>query len=270
MSSPGVFNVLGYIALSASTLLEALAKVARYEKRVGDLGSVETQLRGNESRILWHCRFPRQPVRRHLVEAVFAGWLGYTRWLAEDPALTPERVWFEHAGPDDPRQAREYQRLFGCPVAFNQPYSALIGDRDMLARPPRRPEAHQLGPLEEHAARHLETLGIATSLSLRVRHYLQAALGGPLPDRDQVAHAMRLNTRTLHRHLVAEGTGWRQILDSVRLERAKTRLLESRCPQAEIAADLGYADIRCFQRSFKRHTGVTPGQYRRGVDSHGE
>ncbi|HAS28872.1 MAG TPA: AraC family transcriptional regulator, partial [Alcanivorax sp.] len=51
---------------------------------------------------------------------------------------------------------------------FNQPYSALIGDRDMLARPPRRPEPHQLGPLEEHAARHLETLGIATSLSLRV------------------------------------------------------------------------------------------------------
>ena len=39
---------------------------------------------------------------------------------------------------------------------------------------------------------------------------------------------------------------------------------------SEIAADLGYADIRCFQRSFKRHTGVTPGQYRRGMDSDGE
>ena len=267
---PGVFNVLGHIALSASTLLEALAKVARYEKRVGDLGSVETRLRGNESRILWHPRFTRQPVRRHLLEAVFAGWLRYTRWLADDQTLNPERVWFEHAGPGDPQQAREYQRLFGCPVDFNQPYSALIGDRDMLARPPRRPEPHQLGPLEEHAARHLGTLGIATSLSLRVRHYLQAALGGPLPDRDQVAHALRLNTRTLHRHLLAEGTGWREILDSVRLERAKARLLESRCPQAEIAADLGYADIRCFQRSFKRHTGVTPGQYRRGMDSDGE
>ncbi|HCD75577.1 MAG TPA: AraC family transcriptional regulator, partial [Alcanivorax sp.] len=113
---PGVFNVLGYIALSASTLLEALAKVARYEKRVGDLGSVETRLRGNESRILWYPRCSRQPVRRHLVEAVFAGWLRYTRWLADDQALNPERVWFEHPGPDDPRQAGEYQRLFGCPV----------------------------------------------------------------------------------------------------------------------------------------------------------
>jgi len=264
---PGVFNVLGYIALSASTLLEALAKVARYEKRVGDLGSVETQLRGNESRILWHCRFTREPVRRHLVEAVFAGWLGYTRWLADDPTLTPERVWFEHPGPNDPRLTEEYQRLFGCPVDFGRPCAALIGDRDMLARPPRRPQPHELGPLEDHAARHLETLGIATSLSLRVRHHLQAALGGPLPDRDQVAQALRLNTRTLHRHLVAEGTGWRDIIDSVRLEHAKVRLLESGCPQAEIAAELGYADIRCFQRSFKRHTGVTPGQYRRGLDT---
>jgi len=264
---PAAFNVIGYIALSASTLLEALAKVARYERRVGDLGSVETQLRGNESRVIWHCRFPRQPVRRHLIENVFASWLRYTRWLADDLALTPDQVWFEHPGPRAPREEREYQRLFGCPVHFNQPCSALIGNRDMLARPPRRPDPQQLYPLEDHAARQLETLGIATSLSLRVRHYLQEALGGPLPDRDQVARALRLNTRTLHRHLTAEGTGWRQILDSVRLERAKTRLLESRCPQAEIAADLGYADIRCFQRSFKRHTGVTPGEYRRGRDT---
>ncbi len=261
---PSFFNVIGYIALSAGTLLEALAKVARYEKRVGELGRVETQLRGNESRILWHCGFPRQPMRRHLIENVFAAWLRYTRWLANDDALTPERVWFEHAAPRDPREQQEYQRLFGCPVEFNQPWSALIGNRDMLARPPRQPAPQLLQPLEAHAARHLETLGIATSLSLRVRHYLQAALGGPLPDRDQVARALRLNTRTLHRHLAAEGTGWREILDSVRLERAKTRLLASPCPQAEIAADLGYADIRCFQRSFKRHTGVTPGQYRRG------
>lgn len=267
---PGVFNVLGHIALSTSTLLEALARVARYEKRAGDLGRVETQLRGNESRIIWHCHFTRQPARRHLVEAVFAGWLAYTRWLADDPMLSPDRVWFEHAGPGAPQQMREYQRLFGCPVDFNQPCAALIGDRGILARPPRRPEPHQLGPLEEHAARHLGTLGIATSLSLRVRHYLQAALGGPLPDRDQVAHALRLHTRTLHRHLVAEGTSWREILDSVRLERAKALLLESRRPQAQIAAHLGYADIRCFQRSFKRHTGVTPGQYRRGLDSDGE
>lgn len=261
---PGSYNVMGYIAMSAGTVGEALSKVSRYEKLVGDMGTTETRLHDEHSEILWHCRYPRQPARRHLIENVFGSWLHYTRWLTGDLKLAPGEVWFEHPGPRFLHQQREYERVFRCPVRFSRPYSALIGPRRLLDYPLRQPDPTLLSTLEAHAARQLEALGIATSLGQRVRQCLEEALGGGrLPDRDQVARALRLNTRTLHRRLAAEGTGWQRILDDVRLERAKQHLRDSDCPQGEIAEDLGYADIRCFQRSFKRRTGQTPGQWRR-------
>ncbi|GAA5128203.1 AraC family transcriptional regulator [Alloalcanivorax gelatiniphagus] len=264
---PGSYNVMGYIAMSAATIGEALSKVSRYEKLVGDMGTTETRLHGDRSEILWHCRYPRQPARRHLIDNVLGSWLHYTRWLTGDLHLAPDEVWFEHPRPHYLHEVHEYERVFGCPVRFRQPYSALIGHPRMLDYPLRQPDATLLSTLEAHAARQLRALGIATSLGERVRQYLQEALGGPLPDRDQVARAMRLNTRTLHRRLAAEGTGWQRILDEVRMERACQRLRDGHCSQSDIALDLGYADIRCFQRSFKRHTGVTPGEWRRRAEA---
>jgi AraC-like DNA-binding protein len=45
------------------------------------------------------------------------------------------------------------------------------------------------------------------------------------------------------------------------------RLLESTASLVEIALDLGFSDQSHFNRRFKQHEGVTPGQYRRGVTS---
>jgi AraC-like DNA-binding protein len=71
-----------------------------------------------------------------------------------------------------------------------------------------------------------------------------------------------MNVRTLHRRLADEGHSWQKLLDQVRLHQARQLLCQSPAPQAEIAEALGYSDIRSFQRSFKRHTGMTPGQFR--------
>ena len=68
--------------------------------------------------------------------------------------------------------------------------------------------------------------------------------------------------RTMHRRLADEGHSWQKLLDQVRLHQARQLLCQSPAPQAEIAEALGYSDIRSFQRSFKRHTGMTPGQFR--------
>lgn len=258
---PGSYNVMGYIAMSAATIGEALAKVSRYEKLVGDMGTTETRLFEDRTEILWHCRYPRQPARRHLIDNVFGSWLHYTRWLTGNLQLAPEEVWFEHPEPYYLRDLHEYERVFRCPVRFRRPYSALIGPPGLLEYPLRQPDSTLLSTLEAHAARQLKALGIATSLGESVRRCIEAALGGPVPDREEVARILRMNTRTLHRRLTAEGTGWQRILDSVRMKRAKQRLREGQYTQADISEELGYADIRCFQRSFWRHTGMTPSQW---------
>lgn len=50
---------------------------------------------------------------------------------------------------------------------------------------------------------------------------------------------------------------------TLRVEWAATRLASSADPLATIAIESGFADQSHFSRAFKRHIGLTPGQYRR-------
>jgi AraC family transcriptional regulator len=50
---------------------------------------------------------------------------------------------------------------------------------------------------------------------------------------------------------------------ALRLDWATGQLVDSRKPLAVIAMEAGYADQSHFTRSFRRHTGSTPAEYRR-------
>ncbi|AJD48733.1 AraC family transcriptional regulator [Isoalcanivorax pacificus W11-5] len=258
---PGSYSVMGYIAMNATTLNEALSKVALYEKLVGDMGTTEVMPAGQLVEVRWCCRHTRQPVRRHLIENVFGSWVRYSRWLANNDALTPELVLFEHDVHDSSAVAA-YEKVFGCEVRFNQPCSALRADPRVLDVRLRHPDPHLLSTLEAHAASKLQQLGIDTSLAHKVREQIRASLGERLPRKEQIACELGINMRTLHRRLREEGTTWQQVLDELRQQLALQYLRDSDLPQASIAERLGYSDIRSFQRSFKRHNGITPGDYR--------
>ena len=103
---PGSYSVMGYIAMSATTIGEALARVSQYEKLVGDMGTTRVDQDGSLMRVIWDCRHTLQPARRHLIENVLASWVRYTRWLA-DADIRPEYIMLEHDTPT-PDAAIEY------------------------------------------------------------------------------------------------------------------------------------------------------------------
>lgn len=260
---PGSYNVMGYIAMSAATIGDALARVGQYEQLVGDMGTTDTRLEQDRVLIRWQCRHEDQPVRRHLIDNVLGSWVRYTRWLTDNEALTPDAVLVEHPSPATPEQAHEYERVFGCAVHFNQAESALVTHPSMLEHGLRQPDPRLLSTLESHAARKLEELGVDTSLKRQVREHLRARLNQRAPAREEIAARLDMTARTLHRRLRDEGTSWQVILDELRLEQARTLLRDTALPQAEIAERLGYTDIRSFQRGFRRQSAETPGNYRR-------
>lgn len=258
---PGSYNVMGYIAMSASTLLEALSRVHLYERLVGDMGTTQVLLEATPTAIRWDCRYQDQPARQHLIDNVLGSWMRYARWLTGNEQLAPSEVWLEHPAPPA-ALVEEYQRVFLCPVRFGQPFSALIGPAELLQHPIRQPDPLLLSTLEDHARRQLDQLGVATSLSERVRRCIAESLGEQLPRKENIAERLGMNVRTLHRRLADEENSWQGLLDEVRLNQARQLLQQTQDPQAHIAQALGYSDIRSFQRSFKRHTGMTPGQFR--------
>ncbi|MCG8312875.1 MAG: AraC family transcriptional regulator [Pseudomonadales bacterium] len=57
-------------------------------------------------------------------------------------------------------------------------------------------------------------------------------------------------------------------LARIRIESARKIIKTEHTSITEIAFNVGFRDLRSFQRAFKRHTGVTPREFKRSITSH--
>ncbi|SDZ40144.1 AraC family transcriptional regulator [Pseudomonas sp. NFIX28] len=256
---PNSWNVLGYITMNCATLGDAMNRIMPFEKLVGDMGVSRAEQVDGQIHLTWSCRHQRPTSRRHMVENVLASWLLYAQWIADTP-LSPIAVWFEHSLPAGAELA-QYEAFFGCPVLFDQAYSALIAPAQYMQLPLRQADAQLLRTLEEHA------LGLMASLSdaplpQQVKNVLRQLLKEGLPRKEQVAKQLATSVRTLQRQLQQAGTGYQQILDDLRQELAEHYLLHSDLAIHDISQYLGFTEQRSFHRTFKSRTGMTPGEFR--------
>lgn len=78
----------------------------------------------------------------------------------------------------------------------------------------------------------------------------------------RIARDLRVSARTLQRQLAALGVSFQELLEEVRLTRARQYLLESDDSIEQIASRLGYGDSSNFRRAFRRWTGSSPAAFR--------
>jgi AraC-like DNA-binding protein len=155
---------------------------------------------------------------------------------------------------------RDVAVLADTRIAFGRPASALAVPRALLAAPLRaRPAAERLTPrsLEAwHASAPAADFGDAVGqvvATLSWRGY---------PRIGQTANALGASTRTLQRHLAADGVSHETLVDRVRLATAATLLAKTDARIVDVALDVGYSDHAHFTRAFRRWTGETPMQFR--------
>lgn len=77
----------------------------------------------------------------------------------------------------------------------------------------------------------------------------------------EVAPVLNTSTRSLIRHLRAEGTCYQDVLDAELRRQAQLHLESPRHTVASVAATLGYKDVSAFRRAFRRWTGQSPQDY---------
>jgi AraC family transcriptional activator of tynA and feaB len=119
-------------------------------------------------------------------------------------------------------------------------------------------EREMSGHPDKHRVQHRQILELATEI-IRQRageHNLTAA---------EVANALKISERALHRSLASGGETFHGLLLRCRNEIAK-RMLEStnfnRLTTAEIGRRAGFADPSYFVRAITRYVGTTPRRYR--------
>lgn len=171
----------------------------------------------------------------------------------------PERVLFAHAKPND---LVPYRRLFKAPCRFDSERTALIFPPALLEQRLKDADSRQLGILQAQA-RVRDDFGLV----FRLRRSLRALLFAEAASGDEVAKLLSMHRRTLDRRLRALGTTFQELLDEVRFEAACQLLDSARTPITEIAASLGYAETSAFSRAFRRWSGMSPVERRRGLEN---
>lgn len=102
-------------------------------------------------------------------------------------------------------------------------------------------------------------------VSARTEAAIFGSFGRYKPNQHRVAAELGFSSRSLHRHLQAEGETFSGILTDCRLRFAKHLLAHRDLPLSEIALELGFEDQSCFSRVFQISTGVSPLSYRRNA-----
>jgi AraC-like DNA-binding protein len=144
-----------------------------------------------------------------------------------------------------------------------QAYDELVIDRSMLELPIPTHDPILYDILLSHARTVLGEGPRSDGVVMRLRRAVEEGLRTREVDLHTLARKLHLSPRTLQRRLAEEGTSHQSLIDSVRREMA-LRLLESDVPIAEAAYLLGFSEASAFHRAFKRWTGQTPAEFRRG------
>lgn len=167
---------------------------------------------------------------------------------------------FAHAAP---AHADAYARYFDCHTQFSASCYGVSIPRELLdCRVPTADEdTHRL--LVGQIAERMDLVHAQSSFVDSVRFHLKRN-EGPLPRMSAVAAAFNMSARTFRNRLRRHNTSFQALLDKERHEQAMHLLRSTNKSVKEIAYMLGFQESSNFSRVFKKWTGVTPLDFRRG------
>ncbi|HUJ00736.1 MAG TPA: AraC family transcriptional regulator [Usitatibacter sp.] len=260
---PGTFEFLCRGTAGSRTLGDALSRAARFLALVlPELAVSVSRARGtarleiSERRRLH--RRPGDPRRVFAFEWLLRLLHGLACWLA-GRAIALDSVRFPFPRPP---HAADYALVYTEHSSFDGATLVAAFDAALLDLPVVR-ESPDVDAFLEGAPGRISILYRRDrEMVRRVRELLAKDLAAA-PTLQAAARALRLSSRTLHRRLAEEGSGFRAIREELRRTRALARLEDARVRIADIAADLGYAEPSAFFRAFHAWTGESPSAYRK-------
>ncbi|MDQ3264150.1 MAG: AraC family transcriptional regulator [Myxococcota bacterium] len=257
----GAYGLWEYVGRNAGTLGEALERFVRHRSLSDPNLKYSLEVKGREARYCFRVPGQRLGLGRHGNE--FS--LVMVKHLACDyvrSELTLRRAWFSH-----PRPARidALTSAFGFEPVFDAGENGMAFDAALLELPVASadPALHSLltRQLEARLTSAAPPANFVALVEARVQETLQQ---GGRPAVERIAEQLHMSGRTLQRRLTEHGTSFSAVIDEARKRVACVAVAENKLSLSEIAFLLGYSDVTPFTRAFKRWTGGTPQDARRG------
>lgn len=248
-----------YLLLSSDTLRAGWQRVAPYLRLVSDALDGRLVEDGGEVRALIESGGALDdPLDGHGELLLACGILRVLERMTGGD-FRPRRVDLRSPAPKD---SAPFEALFGCPVRFDCPASALVFAAALLDRPAPFPDPALLQVHTAVAEQALAELARDDVRRAAAALLEQAGGEGRFPDLEQLATRLQMTPRQLRLRLQAAGCRYTDLLDAARLRLAQRLLRDPALPLAEVADRCGFSEQSAFQRAFRRWTGTTPQRWR--------
>jgi len=251
---PQQLGMLGYLAISATTLGAALRKFTAYlpahqqatHLAVRNLGDGRAMVEYAIVDASIKARQQDAELSIAMLFNFFRHCLG-SRWV-------PLGIHLMHAKPSG--QTR-YQELLGVRPLFAQTSNRIVFRRSELDCPMPRRDEELVRLLEAQLERQLAQTEAYNDILARARHEVTIGLETGNCELEQIAKRCGLPPWTLKRRLKQRGFTFQELLTSTRRALAIDQLSRG-IPVTEIASALGYSQISAFSRAFRQWTGLSP------------
>ncbi len=258
-AAPTSFHALGYAALASSTLREAMERIVRYRRMIGDVVRLSLEEDGGHARFVIDVSSIPGAVPPEAIDALTVILVRQARLLRGDRSFSPILVSLQRPQPHD---LEPYRQAFRAPLLFAQPRNFIELHLADIEHPLPAANAELARQNDEAVIRYLARLE-KSGVTPRVQQAVLDALPNGAPSKQRIARTLGMSPRNLQRHLAAEQTSFKELLNDARLRLACNYVEEGRSPLSEIAFVVGFADLSAFSRAFKRWTGVSPTDYAR-------
>lgn len=251
------YGYMGFAAMSASSLREALELVARFSPAVVTSVGLRLRVEGGVAALVVEEYVDLGSARDIALISLLFGMRQIGRMLTgnEIPSIVELAI-------PQPAYFRRFEHLMPS-ARFDQPVSQVVFDAAFLDLPLLQADRAALALMREQCERMLDALGYQGGFVERVRRAIWRDGEAGVSSLEQVADDLAVSPRTLKRMLAVQGTSFSTLLDRERHTKAIFLLEASRIPLEQIAERLGYSTSSNFGRAFHQWTGMTPGAYRR-------
>jgi AraC-like DNA-binding protein len=172
--------------------------------------------------------------------------------------INPLKVTFSYP---EPESTAEYERVFRCPVLFDQKETGFTISIDVLQKPILYANPELLQHFERYAQAYLAEMDRQDEHTRAVTKIILSRLDDEGLTIKKVAKEMAVSVRTLQYRLKGEGVVFTDLLKDVRENLAKKYLCQDYTVE-EITYLLGFSEPSVFRKAFKKWSGVTPSEYR--------
>jgi AraC-like DNA-binding protein len=252
---------LTYLALNSPTFAVGFQNLARYLNAHNEGARVSFAIEGEWGYLRHELTDPSIASPRQLNEYSMAVGRNTIRLMAGSHWV-PVDVHFAHAAPPD---GAEHTRVFSAPVSFGCATNAFVVEREFVDRQVPPADERLYPVLKRYLDRVLAEMPREDGLLTSVRRAIGESLREGDPNLAGVARKIAIGQRTLQRRLREQGGDFKWLVEDTRRRFSLDYLRERKHTLTEIACLLGYSEVSAFNRAFRRWTGSTPSDYRRGL-----